>query len=87
MRLSITIKDDRYGTETTHDLVVEVYHHTGEASTIDCPGEEPWNEIINCWVEGSPENEDHCIWHDLSAKEQYEIIVAMDEEMEQVEPW
>ena len=61
MRLSITITDERYGTETEHNLVVEVYHHTGEAPTYDCPGEEPWNEIINCWVEGSPENGDHCI--------------------------
>ena len=86
MRVHITITDERFGTETEHDLVAEVYCHKGERPTFDCPGEEPWNEIVNLWVDGDQQNDENCIWSDLDRFDQETVQDAVEYELRNMEP-
>ena len=87
MRVHITVTDERFGTETEHELVAEVYCHKGEKPTWDCPGEEPWNEIINLWVDGDPQRDDNCIWGDLNDLDCMTVQDAVEKELSNMEPY
>ena len=87
MRVNITITDERFGTETEHELTAEVYCHKGEKPTWDCPGEDPWNEIIHLWVDGDPQSADTCIWSDLDRFDQETVQDAVEDELRNMEPY
>lgn len=78
--LQITVLDDRFGTETEHDLAVEVYCTPAEPATSDCPGcSDEW-EVVSVCVAGDNEE----IIRYLGEDEMVLLNAAVDAEMERL---